>query len=139
MISGFFGEYRYLSNFWNAPVTYEDITYQNNESAFQAMKTLDLEERKKFANVAPNVAKKMGRQVKLRADWEDVKTDIMLNICRAKFGQNLELAKKLVATGDEYLEETNTWNDRCWGVCRGVGENRLGKILMQVRGELKSL
>lgn len=137
MIDGFFGEYRFLSNFWNAPVTYEGITYQNNECAFQAMKTLDMEERMSFADLTPNEGKRKGRRVTLRKDWEEVKTDIMLDICRAKFSQNEELRTKLLATGDEYLQETNTWNDTCWGVCRGKGENRLGKILMQVREELR--
>ena len=137
MIDGFFGEYRFLSNFWNAPVSYEGITYQNNECAFQAMKTLDKEERMAFADLAPNEGKRKGRRVTLRKDWEEVKTDIMLDICRAKFSQNEDLKAKLLATGDEYLQETNTWNDTCWGVCRGKGENRLGKILMQVREELR--
>lgn len=137
MIDGFFGKYRFLSNFWNAPVVYEGITFQNNESAFQAMKTLDLEERKHFANLTPNEGKRRGRRVKLREDWEEVKFNIMLDICRAKFTQNEDLKQKLIATGDEYLQETNTWNDRCWGVCKGIGDNNLGLILMKVREELK--
>lgn len=138
MIDGFFGEYRFLSNFWNAPVVYEGITFQNNESAFQAMKTLDLEERKQFANLTPNEGKRRGRRVKLREDWEEVKFNIMLDICRAKFSQNEDLKQKLLATGDEYLQETNTWNDRCWGVCKGVGDNNLGLTLMKVREELRN-
>lgn len=138
MIDGFFGEYRFLSNFWEAPVTFEGIEFRNNECAFQAMKTLNMSERKAFANLPPNEGKKMGRRVTLRKDWEEVKTDIMLDICRAKFSQNEELKGKLLATGDDYLQETNTWNDTCWGVCNGIGENRLGKILMQVREELRN-
>ena len=61
----------------------------------------------------------------------------MEDICRAKFTQNEELKKKLIDTGDATLIEGNTWNDTFWGVCNGVGENNLGKILMKIREELK--
>ena len=46
MIYEFKDKYYFLSNFYNAPIFYKGINYQNNESAFQSMKTLDLEERK---------------------------------------------------------------------------------------------
>ena len=42
----------------------------------------------------------------------------------------------LIQTGDSVLIEGNTWGDRVWGVCNGVGENRLGRILMKIRSEL---
>lgn len=61
----------------------------------------------------------------------------MYEICKAKFSQNEELRDRLLATGDEYLEEGNTWGDRIWGTVNGICENRLGKILMRVREELK--
>jgi predicted NAD-dependent protein-ADP-ribosyltransferase YbiA (DUF1768 family) len=54
----------------------------------------------------------------------------------AKFSQNPELAKKLLATGDRYLEETNWWGDKIWGVYRGEGQNLLGKIIMDTRARL---
>ena len=137
MIDSFKGEYFFLSNFYEAPVTYEGLTYPNNEAAFQAMKTLDIEERRRFTEMDPNTAKQNGRRVKLRYDWEAVKFDIMLDICRAKFAQNGALAELLLKTGDEELVEGNTWRDTTWGVCGGKGKNWLGKILMQVRDELK--
>ena len=62
----------------------------------------------------------------------------MEEIVRAKFRQNTELADKLLATGDAYLEEGNTWGDRVWGTVNGSGANRLGVILMQIRAEIKS-
>lgn len=61
----------------------------------------------------------------------------MYLVVKSKFEQNSDLKDKLIATGDEYLEEGNTWNDTYWGVCRGKGKNILGKILMRVREELK--
>ena len=136
MINEFRGRNFFLSNFFSAPVTFDGITYLNNESAFQAQKTLDMNERRAFAELPPNLSKRKGRHVTLRSDWEDVKFDLMYQICLAKFTQNKDLGRKLVATGNEELVEGNTWNDRVWGVCNGTGENNLGKILMRIRSEL---
>lgn len=138
MINNFTGEYLFLSNFYEAPVEYEGITYRNNIAAFQAQKTCTYEERRKFADMNVGKAKFVGANVKLRPDWEEVKTDIMYDICRCKFEQNPELAEKLIATGDEYLAEDNTWGDNIWGTVDGKGENRLGIILMAIRRRLQN-
>ena len=82
-------------------------------------------------------AKRLGRRVRLRSDWEQVKYDVMLDVVRAKFNQHPDLAQKLLATGDEELVEGNDWGDTYWGVCNGRGKNMLGKILMRVRAELR--
>lgn len=109
----------------------------NSEAAFQAQKCEFPEKRKEFQKLNPSKAKALGRKVTLREDWDEVKTDVMEGIVRNKFTQNPDLGRKLVETGDAYLEEGNWWGDKIWGVCDGVGENRLGKILMKVREELK--
>lgn len=134
-IDNFRGQYFFLSNFYPASVTYLGYTFKNNEAAFQGAKNLD--DMPNFVDLDPSTAKKRGRHVKLRKDWEDVKTDIMYEICKAKFTQNYILGKKLVETGNSELIEGNTWGDRVWGVCDGRGENRLGKILMKIREEIK--
>ena len=90
-----------------------------------------------FATLPPDQAKRLGRTVQLRGDWESVKEQIMYEICLAKFTQNKDLGRMLVDTGDAELIEGNTWNDKCWGVCDGEGENKLGKILMRVREEVR--
>lgn len=136
MINNFRGKYYFLSNFYEAPVTWNGLTYLNNEAAFQSAKTFS--DRECFTNLDPSSAKRLGRRVQLRDDWEDVKNDIMYEICKAKFSQNIELKKKLLATGDKHLEEGNTWGDKIWGTVNGVGENRLGKILMKIREELRN-
>lgn len=136
MINNFRGKYYFLSNFYEAPVTWNGLTYLNNEAAFQSAKTFS--DRECFTNLDPSSAKKLGRRVQLRDDWEDVKNDIMYEICKAKFSQNIELKKKLLATGDKHLEEGNTWGDKIWGTVNGIGENRLGKILMKIREELRN-
>lgn len=137
MINSFRGKYYFLSNFYDAPVTYEGLTYMNNEAAFQSAKVLSKQERELFTGLDPSAAKRRGRAVTLRSDWEKVKNQVMYDICKAKFTQNEELKAKLLATGEAHLEEGNTWGDTTWGTVDGVGENRLGKILMQVRYELK--
>lgn len=138
-IDHFRGEYAFLSNFWEIPVTYQGLTYGSNEAAFQAQKCMTEEEKLPFTELRPAMSKKAGRRVQLRADWEDVKLPIMEDIVRAKFTQNEDLKQLLLATGDLVLEEGNTWHDTFWGVDVKTreGENHLGRILMQVRQELR--
>lgn len=132
-------EYAFLSNFYDSPIEKDGITYPTNEHFFQAMKTLDEKERKAIAAAeTPGKAKRMGRRVNLREDWEAVKVDVMREGLLLKFTTYFELAQKLIATGDAMLVEGNWWNDTFWGVCNGVGCNTLGKLLMQLREELKS-
>ena len=136
MIGEFRGKYYFLSNFSDSKIIINGITFLNGESAFHSFK--DISRQSEFANLEPSIAKRKGRHVKLRQDWEEVKDDIMYQVVKAKFQQNNDLKEKLIATGDEYLEEGNTWNDTYWGVCKGRGKNMLGKILMRVRLELKN-
>ncbi len=138
MINCFDGKYAFLSNYYNSPITHDGITYPTNEHFFQAMKTLKIDERLAIAAAeTPGQSKRMGRSVTLRSDWETIKSYYMELGLRLKF-QNPDLAAKLIATGDEELIEGNTWGDRIWGVCNGEGENRLGKLLMKIRDELKT-
>lgn len=137
-IKEFRGKYFFLSNFFEIPVTWQGITYQNNEAAFQSAKVINQKNRQSFASLNPSKAKSKGRHVQLRNDWEKIKDNIMYEICYCKFSQNEELKKKLIATGNALLVEGNTWGDKYWGVCNGIGKNKLGKILMKVREELKS-
>jgi ribA/ribD-fused uncharacterized protein len=140
-IPEFQGEYRFLSNFWPAEVIYEGITYPTAEHAYQAAKTLDVEQRKKIAAMkTPAEAKSAGRALKLRDDWETAKFTVMEDVVHYKFTHHDDLRARLLATNDAILEEGNTWNDRVWGICppnSGQGENHLGKILMTIRSELK--
>lgn len=131
--------YEFLSNFYDTPITFNGLTYQNVEAAFQAQKVLSDEERLAFTQIPAGKAKRLGRKVHLRGDWEFVKLNIMLEITRAKFLQNPELAEKLLATGNAMLVEGNRWNDTFWGVNikNGKGENYLGRILMCVRNEIR--
>ena len=135
MIDSFDGKYRFLSNFYNSKVVYEGVEYLSIEAAFQAAKTTDIMERLAFTKYDPSQAKKEGRRIKLRSDWERIKLGVMEDLVRQKFNQP-SFKEKLIATGDEELVEGNWWNDTFWGVCNGEGQNNLGKILMKIRTEI---
>ena len=143
MINCFDGEFAFLSNFYESPIEFEGIIYPTNEHFFQAMKTLDINERRTIANCAtPGQAKRMGRQISLRFDWEDVKESIMLEGLCLKFA-NEQLADWLLETGDEELIEGTTWHDNEWGNCSCPkcahieGKNKFGRLLMIVRDMIK--
>lgn len=138
VIDSFSGEWRPLSNFWYAPVKYDSIVYATNEHAFQAAKTLLVSERIHILGaVSPGEAKRLGRQVTLRPDWEEIKIAVMTDLNRQKYADPA-LRNLLLSTGDASLVEGNHWGDTFWGVCNGVGKNHLGKILMRIRDELQS-
>lgn len=136
MINKFRGANRFLSNFYETSVEWEGLIYPSSEAAFQAAKTLDQEDRKRFQTMTPVEAKREGYRVTLRDDWEDIKLHAMYEVVLAKFSQNEFLKQKLIATGREWLEEGNTWGDRTWGTVNGVGQNLLGHVLMTVRSVL---
>lgn len=134
----FRGKYQFLSNMYSAPFEWDGRTYKNSEAAFQSAKSLDPEVRDEFSEMTGVVAKREGKRVLLRRDWEEVKDDIMEEVVREKFLQNPDLLKKLIDTGDMELVEGNRWHDKYWGVdlASGEGENHLGIILMRIREEL---
>ena len=141
-VYGFDGPYAFLSNFAPSPIEHEGVLYPTVEHAFAACKTFDRQKRVEIAAAAtPGRAKRLGRAVPLRADWEEVKTDVMLALVRRKFDGHPSLLRQLIATGSAELVEANGWHDRVWGVDRatGLGENRLGIVLMIVRTELGAL
>ena len=130
-------EYRFLSNFYEpSPVELDGVEYPSVEAAYQAAKTLNHHERWDFTLMSPGQAKKAGKKLDLRPDWDQVKEDVMLGLLRQKFSED-PLRQQLLDTGDEELIEGNWWHDVWWGVCNGVGKNRLGILLMQVRSELQ--
>jgi len=126
----------YLSNFWECTVEYGGLAYRNAEAAFQAQKCADGYEQHRFIKLTGAEAKALGKKVKIQDDWDADRLQIMYDIVKAKFVQHPDLAKKLIATGNEEIVEENTWGDTYWGVCNGIGKNMLGNILMDIRLEL---
>ena len=135
--SSFRGSRHFLSNFHREALVYKGILYPTAEHAYQASKAVFESDRHQSAKLkTPGEAKRAGRRIRvLRKDWEEVKVEIMLEIVQVKF-KSIALAKMLLATEGKELVEENTWGDKFWGKCDGVGRNELGKILMQVRKEL---
>lgn len=130
MINEFTGKYRFLSNFYPVWVTFEDAQYPSVEHAYQAAKTTDFNSRLPFMEgvVTANEAKKLGKKIKLREDWEQVKVPIMLSLLREKF-QQPKFAKLLLSTGDKELIEGNWWGDIWWGYVKGLGKIGLANYL----------
>lgn len=136
-IKEFSGEHRWASNFYMCPVEWDGRVWPSSEHAYQAAKSLDKGEQEKIRKCkTAGEAKKLGKLVNKRKEWDVVKLGVMKMILREKF-KNPELRKKLLDTGDVYLEEGNHWGDKFWGVCLGEGHNHLGKILMAIRQEIQ--
>lgn len=136
-ICGFHNEYDFLSNFVMARIFYDGAWYSSVEHAYQAAKTLNCTKRELIGMAkTPGIAKRLGRVD--REDWLEVREPIMLELLREKF-KIAHYREQLLATGDAHLEETNWWKDTYWGVYEGIGQNRLGYLLMQIRDDLKSL
>ena len=130
--------YTFLSNMYPCVVEYNKNKYRSVEHAFQAAKSLDTKEQYLvWKTPSPYDAKKVGRKLTLRADWEDVKISIMEDLIHQKF-MNPDLRNKLLATGDAELVEGNNWNDYFWGKVNGKGLNWLGKILMKERDSIRN-
>lgn len=134
-ITSFRDENYFLSNMYPCIITLGKHTFTCAEAAFQAAKCP--ERMAEFYNLNGFEAKKLGRTVALRSDWDEVKLKVMHTILRAKFHQHLDLMKKLIHTKSTYLIEGNTWGDTFWGICNGAGKNNLGRLLMWVRHEIK--
>lgn len=135
-IRGFFGEFRFLSNFHVIPVHFNGNDYMSSEHAYMAAKARTKKDHDYVHSAtSPSQAKKRGREIELIDDWEIMKVEIMYMINFNKYS-NPEMAALLATTGNRYLEETNWWNDKIWGVCGGEGQNFLGRVIMQIRNEL---
>lgn len=141
-IRGFRDEYRFLSNFYPCKICYNEIMFGSVEAAFQSAKCANRADREKFQGINPAEAKKLGRQVKLRGDWEVVKLAILSELVRLKFMENPELMAMLLNTGEALLIEDNSWHDNFYGNCTCgrcgsiPGDNHLGLVLMTLRDAL---
>lgn len=135
-ITSFNAEFRFLSNFWAAIIRVDDMIFLTVENAYQATKTEDLYERRPFMYISPGRAKKLGKKITLRPGWDGMKLHVMEQLLLQKFAATY-LKEALLRTGDRELIEGNKWGDTFWGVCEGLGQNHLGKILMKIRKELK--
>ena len=128
----FRGEYAFLSNFYPVKVTLDGVEYPCVEVAFQAAKTLNPVERKRFQGVTAAESKKLGRKVTLRPNWNKERLTVMASLLAQKFNPTSELFRKLRKIEGEIVED-NGWGDTFWGRCNGTGLNYLGQMLMFIR------
>ena len=150
MIEQFRDEYRWLSNFQPCEIEYEGRTYPSVEHFYVAMKSTNPEIREALSKGLfryPNgdeiilktagQAKRFGQKFLIREDWEDIKVSTMEFGLRQKYGKD-PFKSMLIATGDEEIQEGNTWKDTFWGVNLETkkGRNTLGKLLMSIRKDL---
>ncbi|WP_280311198.1 NADAR family protein [Nocardia abscessus] len=144
VIDRFRGEHEFLSNFSDYSAEYAGVWFPTAEHAFAAAKTTDPRWVGRIeAAATPGEAKKLGRQLPRRPEWDRVKPAVMAEILRDKFTRDPRLRELLVSTADQLLIEGNHWDDAYWGRClrpglvAPAGANMLGRTLMQVRGELR--
>lgn len=142
-IGPFKDEHRWLSNFAVSPIIISGIKYRTVEHFYQASKTIKLDESRSIITLpTPGEAKRAGRELTIREDWDLIKVSVMTIGTYSKYTQNEDFKLKLIETGNAKIIEFNTWHDNFWGQCtcqkceKTAGENNLGKIIMQVRKDL---
>lgn len=133
-IYGFKDEYRWLSNFTalETPVEYCGIKFYTTEQLYQACKCKRHEQFVLFDGLTAAESKKFGRQVEMRSNWDSIRLPVMFQIQMIKYKQP-RFNALLRETGDRYIEEKNQHKDQFFGVYNGIGENHLGKIIMDIR------
>ncbi len=139
MIREFQRAYSWLSNFILVYVIYEDVAYRSVEVAYQAARCADINQRRFFEGVNSGQAKRLGRNITIRKDWDKVKDQVMFDLLTQKFNR-LPFQKLLRETENQEIIEGNYWHDNYWGNCTCnkcefiKGQNKLGKMIMQIRG-----
>jgi len=139
IVMEFKGDYSFLSNFYPCQIRVGSDVYSTLEHAYQASKTILPEEKELIKRApTPGKAKKLGRNLTIRPDWDNIKCEIMYSLLKEKFSDD-KLKKMLLKTEAKELVEGNWWGDDYWGFSFKTkkGKNMLGKLLMQVREELK--
>jgi len=146
VINNFHGEHGFLSNFYPVPISWNNFTFGSVEHAYVASKSksfLFWIEISKLRPEQAGKAKRKGRKIKIRDDWDMVKISLMRKFLKQKFNY-AHLKELLLSTNDVTLIEGNNWHDNYWGDCscekckKIVGQNQLGKLLMKIRGNLNA-
>ena len=136
--------YGALSNLYRRALVFEGQVFPTSEHAYQAGKARKPEVREwLMAAPTPALLAMAAHGLyywDITPGWSSSKFDRMRAVLRAKFGQNPDLAELLVSTGDARLVESASVDNkvnRLWGEVKGVGQNMLGIILMEIREELR--
>ena len=135
IITEFQNENRWLSNF-------ADDRAITVEHRYQAAKAInDADRNRILAAPKPHDAKKLGRGIIPRSDWDDIKLIVMEQLLLEKFTRE-PFRSLLLDTKGMVLIEGNNWHDNFWGSCRcsryecgSSGQNHLGRLIMKIRDE----
>lgn len=134
-------KYGKFSNFSRYGVELDGKWWQTTEHYFQAQKFYDEQYQEKIRHAPdPKTAATLGRsrQIPIRADWEQIKDQVMRRAVLKKFQTHIELRQLLLSTHDQEIVE-NAPGDYYWGCgADGSGKNQLGKILQEVRELLQN-
>jgi len=146
VIDSFRGDYKWLSNFYVIDIRIDNEVFKSTEHYYQSRKTINSIYRQLIKDAAtPYLSAKIGRSktCPILSEWNLIKDQVMYTALLAKFTQHTNLAEMLKRTGTEVLIEGNTWGDKYWGMVKEdgqwVGENKLGKMLMEIRDILPPL
>jgi ribA/ribD-fused uncharacterized protein len=136
-IERFNGDFEFLSNMYPCDIEYGGTSFNSVEQAYQYYKTTSPKEKLNILRCnEPKKAKVLAKKFKyVREDWLKFRIGLMYQLLKLKF-EIPELRDALLLTNGYELIEGNWWGDHYWGVCDGVGENNLGKLLMKIRDEL---
>lgn len=141
MIKEFQKEYRWLSNFTAVIILVHGKKYPSVEAAYMSGKSDDIKWKDFCADLknTPGEIKRKSKTIKLISTWDEVKVPLMRHCLEQKF-QKEPFRSKLITTGDQFIQEGNNWGDKFWGVDlkTGVGENILGKLIMEIRSQLNA-
>ena len=103
---------RATDNFAVDPFTFDGARWQSVEQCYQAHKFLDPSKREAIRQILPHAVPqesdhsyglrvwRMGASGTLRDDWDAVKVEIMLSVCRSKLAAHEALREQLLGTGD---------------------------------------
>jgi len=126
--------FNWFSNFSPTPIVIDGLTYKSVENWYQANKAIDEDDYVKIMTATINGSKQLGKKIKIREDWAEVRFNVMFKGLVAKVEQHPDFMEKLRETKDLIIE-WNNWNDKVWGVdhSTGLGRNALGIQLMYLR------
>ena len=137
--------YGAFSNLYRRPIVFEGETFATSEHAYQAGKARKKAVRDWLMSAPSPALLAMAAHGLYYWDvapgWSTTKFDRMRDVLRAKFAQHEDLCELLLSTGDARLVESATVDNevnRTWGEVNGIGKNMLGKLLMEIREELRA-
>jgi ribA/ribD-fused uncharacterized protein len=135
--------FEFLSNMYPCQINYNGYIFPSSENLYQFLKIpekLQKDYINIYLNISPQESKKLSKINPIRKEWNKIRINIMYNVLKLKFDQNLDLKEKLLKI-EGPIVEWNNWNDKFWGkdLKTNEGKNWLGILLMRLREEYKGL